>query len=471
VKPIQHFESTTDSYQFNPNAIIKDQQGKIWFGSYKGLVSYDPSMEYPIKRPPVLGITLLKINDVEKDISDKIILSPGNYKIRIDFLGISLKEPALVNYQYKLEGYDQWSEITKNTNITYNHLVEGVYTFMLRASSGDGAVSENPLTISIIIKKPVWKKWWFYPTDILLLIILIFIYIRRREYIFLAEKRILEEKVRERTYEIQSQKNEIELQRDMINEKNANITSSITYASHIQNAVLPPTELIDKLLPDNFILSKPKDIVSGDFYWLTEKDNKIVFVVADSTGHGVPGAFMSLLGITLLNEIVNIQGITRSDAIITKLRERLTHSLQQSRKDITTYDGFDIALCVLDRQQKKIQYTGGMNNLIYIHDGKLEIVKADRSSVCIVYDNSHPFTAKEIDYSEGDVFYLFSDGYQDQFGGEHDRKYYSHRFYIELLDIHRLPMLTQKIILEKNLKEWMKDNVQTDDITVMGIRL
>jgi serine phosphatase RsbU (regulator of sigma subunit) len=257
----------------------------------------------------------------------------------------------------------------------------------------------------------------------------------------------------------------------MIDEKNANITSSIRYASNIQKAVLPPIELIDKLLPDNFILSKPKDIVSGDFYWLTEKDNKIVFTVADCTGHGVPGAFMSLLGITLLNEIVNIKGITRSDTIVTELRYSLIHSLQQSRKDITTSDGFDIALCVLDNQQKRIQFTGGMSNLIYIHDGNLSVVRADRNSVCVEYGNSGPFTMKEFDYKKGDVLYLFSDGYQDQFGGRQDKKYFVHRFYVELLDIHRLPMSKQKEILEKNLKEWMGDNVQTDDITVMGIRL
>ena len=471
VKPIQHIKNQTENYQFNPNAVFKDQLGKIWFGSSNGLISYDPSMESPRQMPPVLGITSIKINDVDKDISDKIVLSPGNYKIRIDFLGVSLKEPAMVNYQYKLEGYDQWPEITRNTGITYNHLTEGDYTFVLNASSGDGAVSENPLTISIIIKKPVWKKWWFFPINVLLLIILTIIYVKRREYRFLAEKRILEEKVRERTFEIQSQKNEIELQRDTIDEKNANITASIKYASHIQNAVLPPIELIDKLLPDNFILSKPKDIVSGDFYWLAEKDNKIVFTVADCTGHGVPGAFMSLLGITLLNEIVNIQGITRSDAIITKLRENLIHSLQQSRKDIPTSDGFDIALCVLNQQQKRIQFTGGLNNLVHIRDGKLEVFRGDRCSVCVVYKNSDLFTMKEFEYKKGDVFYLFSDGYQDQFGGEHDRKYFVHRFYTELLDIHRLPMLKQKEILEKNHKEWMGDNEQTDDVTVMGIRL
>jgi ligand-binding sensor domain-containing protein/serine phosphatase RsbU (regulator of sigma subunit) len=471
IKPIQHIEGTTESYQFNTNAITKDQQGKIWFGSDKGMVAYDPSMEYPQQQPPVLEITSIKINDEERDIPDKIILSPGYYKIKIDFLGISLKEPALVTYQYKLLGYDQWSDLTKSTSVTYNHLTEGDYTFILNARSGDGAISGNPLTISIFIKKPIWMKWWFYVATVFLLFVLAFIYIKRREYKFLVEKRKLEEKVRERTYEIQCQKNEIELQRDLIDEKNANITSSIRYASNIQMAVLPPIEFIDKLLPDNFILSKPKDIVSGDFYWLTEKDNKIYITVADCTGHGVPGAFMSLLGITLLNEIVNIRGVTRSDAIVTELRDSLIHSLQQSRKDITTADGFDIALCVLDHQQQRIQFTGGMSNLIYIHDGNLTVVRADRNSVCVEYDNSAPFTIKEFDYKKGDMIYLFSDGYQDQFGGRHDKKYFVHRFYVELLDIHRLPLSKQKDILEKNLKEWMGDNEQTDDITVMGIRL
>jgi ligand-binding sensor domain-containing protein/serine phosphatase RsbU (regulator of sigma subunit) len=471
IKSIRHIEGMPDSLLFNSNAITKDQTWKIWFGSGRGMVSYDSSIENPQTQPPVLGITSIKINNEEKEISDKLILSPGTYKIRIDFLGINLKEPQLVNYQYKLEGFDQWSEITKNSSITYNHISEGNYTFILKASSGDGAVTVNPLTISIIIKEPVWKKFWFYPLNVLLLITLIFIYVKRREYKFISVKRILEEKVRERTIEIQNQKNEIELQRDMIDEKNVSITSSIKYASNIQNAVLPPVELINRLLPDNFILSKPKDIVSGDFYWLAEKDNKIVFTVADCTGHGVPGAFMSILGITLLNEIVNIQGITRSDAIVTELRDRLINTLKQSRKDITTSDGFDIALCVLNLQQKTIQFTGGMSNLVHIHDGSLNVIRADRNSVCVIYDNSGPFTIKEIDYKEGDIFYLFSDGYQDQFGGEHDRKYFVHRFYTLLLDIHRKPMLKQKEILEKNLKEWMGDTEQTDDITVMGIRL
>ncbi len=471
IKPIQHIEGSPEYFEFNTNSLAVDKQGKIWFGSDKGLISYDQSMEYVKLKAPILGITSIKINDEEKDIIEKIILAPGNYKIKISFFGVSLKDPSLVTYQYKMDGYDQWSEIDKKTTVTYDHLTEGTYTFILKASSGDGAFCENPLVLNFVIKKPLWKKWWFYLLSFLLLIILAVSYIKRREYTFRVEKKILEEKVIERTYELQRKKDEIEFQRDLINEINANITSSIRYALHIQNAILPPLDLIDKLLPDNFILSLPKDIVSGDFYWLAQKENKIIFTVADCTGHGVPGAFMSLLGITLLNEIVNVHGIIRSDEIVNNLRERVIQSLQQGRKDIPTTNGMDIALCVMDKQKSMIQFTGGMNNLIFIRDGKLEIVKADRFSVCALEDDFSPFLMKEITYKKGDIFYLFTDGFKDQFGGARNKKYLGKKIYSNLLDIHKLPMCNQKQILEEKIKAWMKNNIQTDDITVMGIRI
>jgi ligand-binding sensor domain-containing protein/serine phosphatase RsbU (regulator of sigma subunit) len=471
IKPVRNFDGSTDTYHFNLNAVFKDSFGKIWFGSDKGIVSYDPSVADPLKSPPVLGITSIRINDEVVEISDRIILPPGNYKIRIDFLGINLKEPGLVNYQYMLEGYDQWSEISKNTFITFPRITEGNYKFILKASSGEGEVTKTPVTIDFTVKKFLWKRWWFYPGIILLIFTFTFIFIKRHIHLLQTDKRKLEAKIVERTSEIQFQKDEIELQRDLIDEKNENITSSIKYARHIQNAVLPPLEFINKLLPGNFILSRPKDIVSGDFYWLAEKDNKVVFTVADCTGHGVPGAFMSLLGITLLNEIVNIHGILSSDAIISRLRERIIQCLQQSRKEITTSDGMDMALCVLDRKKNKIQFTGGMSDLVYVRESELFVVKGDRTSICASDTCSGIFTMKEIDVKKGDVFYLFSDGFQDQFGGDHDKKYLSRKFYSSLLEIHELPMLKQKEVLEIKFNEWMKDYVQTDDITVMGIRL
>jgi serine phosphatase RsbU (regulator of sigma subunit) len=435
------------------------------------LVIYHPTVGHTNSVAPVLSITSLKVNDNEMDHSGKIILSPGRYKIRIDFLGINLNEPELVTYQYKMDGFDNWSEITRNTSVTYNNMTEGKYTFILNASSGDGAITNYPVLLSLIIKKPIWKNWWFYFIFISVIFMLFYFYIKRRDYRFIAEKRILEEKVLERTHEIQFQKNEIEIQRDIIDEKNASITASIKYASNIQKAILPPIELINRLFANNFILSRPKDIVSGDFYWLAEIDDKIVFAVADCTGHGVPGAFMSFLGITLLNSLVNIQRLTQSDLIVTRLRERVAYSLQQGRTDISTADGMDIALCVLDLKKRKIQFTGGMNNLIYVREGKVEVVKADRFSVCAESDFPGVFTLNELEIKEGDMFYLCTDGFKDQFGGDFDKKYLIPQFYLTLLEIHKFTMSEQKKILEKKLDEWMKGGIQTDDITVLGIRL
>ncbi len=465
IKPVQQFKSTDDEYQFNANAVFKDVSGKIWFGTEKGLVIYNPDLEIASVRSPVPYITSIAINNEERDFSNRIVLNPGKYKLRIDFLAINLKDPSLVTYRYKLEGYDQEFETTKSTRVTYNNLTEGRYTFILEALSGDGVASELPVEIVVEIRKPVWKQLWFLPTLVLSLITLLFLYMKRREHRLQGEKKLLEEKVQERTFEIQSQKDEIERHHELIRTKNAEITSSIKYAGHIQGALLPSTDLLNKLFPENFILMQPKDIVSGDFYWFAEKNERIVFTVADCTGHGVPGAFMSLMSITMLNEIVNIKGITDSAEVVNRLHAMINHSLKKSKMD-----GLDLALCVLDRQKKQIQFTGAMNHLVHIHDGKLNEIKADSFSVNSIRDDFSPFTCKTVDLKRGDMVYLFSDGYMDQFGGDRDKKYSARRFYDTLLEVHQLPMDSQKKALEMKLKEWKRHYEQTDDIMVMGIR-
>ena len=472
VKPFRDIDGIPTDYQCMQNAILLDEDQRVLVGSDKGLIIYDPEKELPVQLPPVLGFTSIRVNDEETDFEgNRIILSPGRYKIRIDYFGASLKEPDLVTYQYMLAGYEQWSEITKSTYVIYNQLTDGKYSFLLKASSGDGKSSVSPLELTIIIKTPVWKKLWFYLCSAIILSFLIIFYVKWRIRRLLVEKRILEEKVIERTHEIECQKNEIEKQRDTIELKNNNITSSITYASQIQQAVLPPMELIERLLPEHFILYKPKDIVSGDFYWVAEKDDKIIFTVGDCTGHGVPGAFMSLLGITLLNEIVNIQGITRSDEILNLLRERVIQSLLQNRMQHTTKDGMDIALCVLDRKQKKLQYTGGMNDLVYLKEGERMVIKADFMDVSPAEFNRKKFKLNELDYKEGDMIYLFSDGYQDQFGGDFDKKFLRPHFYNTLIETSKYHVRRQHELLEDKLADWMQKSSQTDDITVMGIRL
>jgi ligand-binding sensor domain-containing protein/serine phosphatase RsbU (regulator of sigma subunit) len=471
VTTFQRIDELPVEYRLNPNAIVSDKNKRISFGTDMGLVSYDPSGDITPHAPPALNITSVRINGLEKTFSNnKIVLSPGTYDFRIDFLGISLRDPELVNYQYRLENFSQWSDVTKNSNASFNHLTDGNYSFILRAYGATGAFSADPLVLSIVIKKPVWKKWWFYPVCAVFIGLLVLAFVKWKLNRLIEEKRVLEVKVKERTIEIQSQKEEIEHQRDLIEKKNNSITSSIAYASNIQNAVLPSTELIIKLLPDCFILSKPRDIVSGDFYWINEVKGKIIIVVADCTGHGVPGAFMSLLGITLLNEIVDSYGITESDIIVTRLRELVVQLLHQDRKDITTRDGMDIAVCVIDQANSSFQYTGAMNDLVFVNSGRISVIKADRMSVSAA-ESYEKYTKHELNYSKGDMIYMFTDGYKDQFGGEFDKKFLKTAFYTTLFEVSGIPLKSQKDFLENKLSDWMKSNEQTDDITVMGIRM
>jgi serine phosphatase RsbU (regulator of sigma subunit) len=376
-----------------------------------------------------------------------------------------------VNYQVQLQGYDQSPEFTKASHVTYNHLGEGRYVFTLRASDRKGATIAAPVTLEILIKTPIWKKGWFYGVLLVVLIATVYLFIRRREYRYMNEKRILEKKVEERTVEIQRQRDAIAQQRDMIRQKNMRITSSINYASHIQEAIFPSPDLINRLFPENFILSRPRDIVSGDFYWVAESKDKVVFAVGDCTGHGVPGAFLSILGITLLNELVNVEGIIRSDILITRFQEKLTHALRHTGNEYLATDGIDIALCIIDRYERRIQFTGAMNDLVFIRKSQLDVLRANRISVSSGFEVPELFTLQEFEYQQGDLIYLFSDGYTDQFGGPRNKKFSSRRMYASLLENAALPLPEQCLILEQSLDEWMRGYSQTDDITVMGVRL
>lgn len=481
VKPLQENVGINRSTEFNVNATFIDKYGIVWFGSNNGILAYDPSLENQISLAPSLSFTSVSINDEKTDLTEELILPPGRYKIRIEFIGISLKAPGLVKYQYKLEGYDDhWSDLISDNYVSYNGLNDGNYTFQLIACNGDGTFTQKSLKLNIVIKKPIWKRSWFYIITIIFIVSLIISYIKRREYNLLNEKRILEEKVIERTGEVVRQKEEIEIQRDAIKEqrdlikaKNENITDSIRYASNIQSAVFPPLSLLDKLLINSFIINRPKDIVSGDFYWLTKRNGKIIVTVADCTGHGVPGAFMSMLGITFLNEIVNNLGITQANEILYHLRENVIIALRQTSIEETIQDGMDIALCVIDHKKNQLQFSGAFNALLLIRNKEVQLYKGDNITIGMSFkeDYEGSFTLHEIDIQKGDIIYMFSDGYTDQFGGEKGKKFSTKRLYEVLLNIHQKPMNEQKVVLERTMEDWMKEEEQIDDITIMGIRL
>lgn len=268
--------------------------------------------------------------------------------------------------------------------------------------------------------------------------------------------RNLEQKVIKRTKQIEQQKKDI--------------TDSIHYASRIQSALLPPMKDMDSLLPSYFILNKPRDIVSGDYYWVSHKDSKLIVAVADATGHGVPGAFMSILGIAFLNEIISKSGHAVANEILNELRNKITRSLHQTGRKDESRDGMEMALCVIDLRKKKLQYSGAFRPLYYIRNNDLAEIKGDHMPIGIYEDPQNSFSNTELDFMEDDIVYLFSDGYVNQIGGPSRKTFRSQRFKQLLIDIHRMPMKEQKEVLEKIYEDWRHEVDQVDDIMVMGLR-
>ncbi|MDI3527085.1 MAG: hypothetical protein PWR03_1268, partial [Tenuifilum sp.] len=258
----------------------------------------------------------------------------------------------------------------------------------------------------------------------------------------------------------------------LITRQKQEITDSIKYASRIQNAVLPTSKLISDVLPEHFVLFMPRDIVSGDFYWMTHKNEKVVLVAADCTGHGVPGAFMSMLGVSFLYEIVNKENILQPAEILNNLRNHIKTTLSQTGKLEEQKDGMDISLCVIDKSNQKIEWAGAYNPLYQIRNEELIEYKADKMPVAVHLNDFKSFTNHEINYLPGDTFYMFSDGYADQFGGPEGRKFMVKRLKRTLLEIHQKPMQEQREILEKIHLDWRgENNDQIDDILIVGFRV
>lgn len=312
-----------------------------------------------------------------------------------------------------------------------------------------------------------------YGLMVFAIFILLFILIIYSQF---RQKKKANQKLAESNRQVNQQKKEIEQQRDLANRQKQKMTDSIQYARRIQTALLPPDNYISRVLPDHFIFFKPRDIVSGDFYWLTSKDEKVIFAAADCTGHGVPGAFMSMLGIAFLNEIVN--KITENEhiyslqanEILNQLRSYVIESLRQSGRKDEAKDGIDIAICVLNLKSNKLQYAGAHNPLIIIRENKIIQIKADRMPVSFRKNAKESFTNHEIEIKPEDRIYMYSDGFPDQIGGDKGMKYMSRKFKELLLSIHQEDFSKQKEILEHTFMEWKGEYAQLDDILVAGFK-
>jgi sigma-B regulation protein RsbU (phosphoserine phosphatase) len=250
-----------------------------------------------------------------------------------------------------------------------------------------------------------------------------------------------------------------------------NITDSINYAKLIQEAMLPEKDLLDNYFKNSFVLYKPKDIVSGDFYWFAERDNKFLIAVADCTGHGVPGALMSMIGIGLLNEIVNVNNITQPAKILNRLNMGIRKALKQD-KDNPRYDGMDIALCMVDRLSREIQFAGANRHLVHFRGREMELVKGNKFGIGGLYfESEEEYTNHKISYDHGDIIYMFTDGYADQFGGSRGKRMMTRNLFKILHRSMSFGLEEQEKVLSYWLDRWQRNLEQTDDILLMGVQL
>jgi serine phosphatase RsbU (regulator of sigma subunit) len=280
----------------------------------------------------------------------------------------------------------------------------------------------------------------------------------------------------EQKFRLQRQNDQIEHQHKLIETKNREITDSIFYAKNIQTSLIPSKLDFEKYFEESFILFKPKDIISGDFYWISDKEGKIVFVTADCTGHGVPGGFMSMLGISMLNEIINEYALTEPALVMSKLRKKVITSLKQKGVSGEHQDGMDLTLMVIDKKEMKLVYSTA-NHTFYIvrknEEGTFELkqYKGDKQPVGIYGEKLRPFSQTEVLLQKDDIIYTFTDGYADQFGGPHGKKFKYKQLQEVLLRIAALPLSEQLENLDKTMSSWKRNVEQIDDITVIGIKV
>ena len=443
------------------NSSFRDSKGRLWFGTVEGVNRFDPYIPRKINENPLTHIIGVKVNLENRNIDSGLKLKHTENNIVIDYISICLTNQNAVKYKIKLDGADNDWRVTTQTSVTYPSLVPKKYSFRLMAQNSEGLWNSEPIVFNFQINPPFYKTWWFILICIFSGAGIIIVYIKIRESNLIREKQILEEKVIERTAEVVAQKEELA-------QKNKDITDSIRYAKRIQFAILPP----ELPFSDTFILFKPKDIVSGDFYWLDVVGDLEFLAAVDCTGHGVPGAFMSIIGYNSLNKIVKENKVYRPSDILDRLNSEVTSTLQRTDSEGgAIQDGMDMSLICYNKKTAVLQFAGAFNPLWLIRNGELEEIKADRFSIGrskVVAEKK--FNNTEIKVQKGDTFYFFSDGYADQFGGDSGKKFKSKPMKELVLTLQNIPMNKQKDVLEKALETWRGEIEQVDDILVIGRR-
>lgn len=466
------------SNEFTSGAYCRARDGWMYFGSSEGMVAFHPDSIRSNEHIPPVYITSFKVFEKNYPLDTAIFLKKSislTYDqsfFSFEFTSLDYSLPQKNKYAYKMEGFDKdWIYSGSRRYASYTNLDPGYYYFCVKASNNDEVWNEAGVRLQLIILPPWWQTWWFRFFALASVLLSIIVYVRKRESSLRRHKAILEQKVHARTLQLKEEKENVEIQKSLVEEKNQNITDSINYAKRIQNSILPSRETIKQLLPDAFIWYQPKDIISGDFYWIAEKEDLIFLAVADCTGHGVPGALMSMLGSSLLHQIVNNKTINEPSRILGELDREVIRSLQQKGMDGESKEGMDISFVELNRSNRQLRFAGAKRPLLIYRRGELMEMAGSKHPIGSITRKEKSFDNHLFQMCDGDSFYIFSDGIADQFGGSGNKKFMSRRLKEVLAAIQHLPMEQQFMELIGQFTAWKGKHDQVDDICMIGVRI
>ncbi len=525
------------------HALYYDEEGILWIGTPDAVYTYDTKYHknYEQKHQTLIRKVYLKndsilfygtfysLNDKNDSILIPSVIQNDEYKnilkyncntIIFEWSASFFEDEFSNEYSYFLEGFDKdWSKWTKETKFVFTNLPEGDYIFRVKSKNKYG-IEGTEATYSFTILPPWYRTIIAFIFYIIFTALAVFLIVKwytrklKKENIRLenmvldrtAEIRQKNAELEQQKEEIEAQRDEIEAQRDVLVEKNReieeksqNINASIHYASRIQRAILPPLTPIESAFSEYFILYMPRDIVSGDFYWFRENKQRFYFVAADCTGHGVPGAFMSMLGVSLLNEIIEKYPNYEAFEILNLLRKNIIKSLHQKDEHAKTQDGMDLALIIYNAENNEVMYSGANNPLVLVRDKNNSIeefsvldcksnenenaflfeFKADKMPIGVHLKDEVSFTQIKFKALKNDTFYIFSDGYPDQFGGEKGQKFMIRNLKQLFINLYNTHLNEQQKILKDKFFEWIETpNVKTnktykqiDDVLIVAVKI